>query len=251
MREGTESQSIYPSKPAPRGLVTAAWSGRRWQPDGTDVFCGDRRNLPETLFETAHFFAIPDLFPLTPGHILIIPKRHYPCYGAVPARFERELEQAVQRVRAFQQDDMGLEPLIWENGGSAAGQSVRHAHLHIIPMPKTVSALPDPKQALPIATGLTAIRHWWHSHKGGRPYHLVDFRGERRLLPGGSPDVYDVNLLKTQVLNVEVAPDGRHWVRKPNPTSVAGTVMRFRRWEMSHPDVSQHPRRGPGAGLAA
>src|ERR1035437_2255601 len=137
MSEGAPSDLSYPDRPPPSGLVTSAWKGRRWRPDGTDVFCGDRSNQPRALFETAHFFAVPDLYPITPGHILIIPKAHYPAYAATPQRYDRELEGVVSRVASFLRDQYGREAMVWENGGPGAGQSVHHAHLHIIPLPTT------------------------------------------------------------------------------------------------------------------
>ena len=247
MREGVESQSIYPEREdRPQGLIEAAWRGGRWKPDGTDVFCNRREARPEVLLETPNLLVIPDLFPLTPGHVLIIPKRHYPCFGGTPARGDAEVEAVVRQVRAFLRDTYGLEAMLWENGGPASGQSVHHAHLHLIPLPAG-HPVPAAQDALAIpGKGLAPIRTWWHSHKGGRAYHLMEVGNDRRLLPGGSPDVRQLNLYKAAVLHIPTTLDGERWVRKTNPVEVARTVMLWQRWALSHP-LKQF--RGPGSGL--
>ncbi|HXH22992.1 MAG TPA: HIT family protein [Dehalococcoidia bacterium] len=78
--------------------------------------------------------AFPDAFPLTPGHTLVVPRRHEPDFLALSGE-ERQavLALAVEvaaRLRAERAPDgynLGV------NVGPAGGQTVAHAHLHVIP----------------------------------------------------------------------------------------------------------------------
>ena len=86
------------------------------------------------LCSNRHAVAVLDGFPVTPGHSLIIPKRHIVSFfDATPeeqaALFEL-LGQVRQRLVAERQPD-GFN--IGVNDGAAAGQTVMHLHLHLIP----------------------------------------------------------------------------------------------------------------------
>ena len=92
----------------------------------------------------AHAVAFPDGFPVSPGHTLIIPKRH------IASLFE-----ATEEERAALFDLLGVmrERLLLEqypdgfnigiNDGEAAGQTVMHLHIHLIP--RYIGDLPDPR----------------------------------------------------------------------------------------------------------
>jgi len=78
--------------------------------------------------------AIRDGFPVSPGHTLIIPRRH------VGSFFEVSDEERADLVRLLAQVRDGLErefrPAgynIGINDGAAAGQTVPHLHIHLIP----------------------------------------------------------------------------------------------------------------------
>jgi diadenosine tetraphosphate (Ap4A) HIT family hydrolase len=93
-------------------------------------FCGWQS---QTILEaTANFVLIADKFPLVEGHTLVIPKAHSRCLGETPADRQAEL---VRLVTYAQQKLARLYGRIgaWENGGIR--QSVRHAHLHLLPLP--------------------------------------------------------------------------------------------------------------------
>jgi len=79
-------------------------------------------------------FVIRDGFPITPGHTLIIPKRH------VGSFFEISLEERDALLILLDQAkkviDAELNPdsfNIGINDGPAAGQTVPHLHIHLIP----------------------------------------------------------------------------------------------------------------------
>jgi histidine triad (HIT) family protein len=75
-----------------------------------------------------------DLFPVGKGHLLVVPKAHSENLFEIP---EPALEQVVRHTRrlalvlrqVFSPDGIGVHQL----NGAAAGQTVFHYHMHLIP----------------------------------------------------------------------------------------------------------------------
>lgn len=87
-----------------------------------------------TFFETADVLALWDAHPVSPGHALIIPRRHVPdWFSATPeerAALTAATEEVRRRIEAIHHPD-GYN--IGINVGEAAGQTVFHLHVHVIP----------------------------------------------------------------------------------------------------------------------
>jgi diadenosine tetraphosphate (Ap4A) HIT family hydrolase len=78
--------------------------------------------------------AIRDAYPVSPGHALLVPKRH--VYGWSDAmRDEKiallDLLDAVRHVIDAEHEPDGYN--VGFNDGTAAGQTVFHLHIHVIP----------------------------------------------------------------------------------------------------------------------
>jgi len=93
-------------------------------------------SLPaERLIQQSEFaFVMRDGFPISPGHTLIILKRHVASFFEV-TEAERN---ALMTLLAAARDDLDREfhPAgynIGINDGAAAGQPVPHLHIHLIP----------------------------------------------------------------------------------------------------------------------
>jgi ATP adenylyltransferase len=85
--------------------------------------------------ENSLSYAIRDAFPITEGHTLLIPKRHVVDYfGLAPAEANAiNLLMAEQR-QVLQKADPSIAGFnIGMNSGEAAGQTVFHCHVHLIP----------------------------------------------------------------------------------------------------------------------
>lgn len=96
------------------------------------LFCGEFPG--QILAEDPLAFAKEDVHPVSPGHTLIIPRRH------VPSFFETTDEERLVMCRLLDQAKAILDAKykpdgynIGINGGKAAGQSVMHLHIHLIP----------------------------------------------------------------------------------------------------------------------
>jgi diadenosine tetraphosphate (Ap4A) HIT family hydrolase len=87
------------------------------------------------LHETDRFVVIPDISPLVPGHVMIVPKVHVLCYGAVEAAAQDEFSCIVNATRMIVREHYGPS-VILEHGTSSlepVADHVTHAHLHIVP----------------------------------------------------------------------------------------------------------------------
>lgn len=78
--------------------------------------------------------ALRDGFPISEGHSLVIPKRHVMSIFEATPEEQAALWELVAEVRA--QLTLELQPdgfNIGVNDGSAAGQTIGHGHIHVIP----------------------------------------------------------------------------------------------------------------------
>lgn len=85
-----------------------------------------------------------DAFPVSPGHALLVPRRHVPTWWDASETEQRALIDAVQIARQeilkhYQPDGFNIG---W-NAGAAAGQTVFHLHVHVIP--RYAGDVPDPR----------------------------------------------------------------------------------------------------------
>lgn len=76
----------------------------------------------------------PDAHPLSPGHTLIIPRRHVRSVFELSTDEYEDVWRLVRRVRELlsrRYEPAGMT--VGCNDGEAAGQTVEHAHVHVIP----------------------------------------------------------------------------------------------------------------------
>lgn len=96
-------------------------------------FCRLSRRV-ELICETATCVAFYDGYPVSPGHALIVPKRHVASYFDLTNHEREAMNVMLQYVR--QKVDERFHPdgyNVGINVGKAAGQSVFHVHMHLIP----------------------------------------------------------------------------------------------------------------------
>lgn len=75
-----------------------------------------------------------DGFPVSPGHALLVPRRHIATwFDALPDE-RAELMEAIDRARAaIEKEHRPAGFNVGMNLGEAAGQTVAHLHIHVIP----------------------------------------------------------------------------------------------------------------------
>lgn len=79
--------------------------------------------------------AFMDIRPITPGHLLVIPKEHATDLSELPGDIGGIVMQTAMRcAAALRASDIPTEGInLFLADGPAAGQVVFHAHLHVIP----------------------------------------------------------------------------------------------------------------------
>lgn len=92
----------------------------------------------------AHAVVILDGFPISPGHTLIIPRRHISSLFEASEEEKAALFALVTEARELLLRDRQPDGFnIGINDGAAAGQTVMHLHIHLIP--RYLGDMPDPR----------------------------------------------------------------------------------------------------------
>ena len=97
------------------------------------IFC-KKISEKKFLFENNFWIALEDGFPVSKGHTLVIPKRHVASFFDLREEEFSSLKEMLDRVK--ERLDATYKPdgyNIGVNVGEAAGQSVFHVHVHVIP----------------------------------------------------------------------------------------------------------------------
>ena len=86
------------------------------------------------LYESALVRILRDGFPVSPGHLLLVPRRHIAgWFDATPAE-QQALTAAIAVARSLVEQEHQPDGYnVGMNLGEAAGQTVMHLHLHVIP----------------------------------------------------------------------------------------------------------------------
>jgi histidine triad (HIT) family protein len=100
------------------------------------VFCKIIRGeiKSELIMESFNFIVIKDNCPKVEGHCLVIPKKHYVTLLDIPDDLGSELLEVLKKVSGrFIDEKRGDGFNVIMNNLECAGQSVNHAHIHLIP----------------------------------------------------------------------------------------------------------------------
>ncbi|BFH72549.1 HIT family protein [Sulfurisphaera javensis] len=100
------------------------------------LFCGIINKELEGFFiyEDNNYVAILDKYPISPGHTLVIPKKHFENYLDADDNTLSELAKVVKIVSLGVKDAVKADGLrILTNIGESAGQVIFHLHIHVIP----------------------------------------------------------------------------------------------------------------------
>ena len=107
------------------------------------------------MLSNTHAIAIYDGFPVSPGHCLIVPKRHIASFFEATREEQTALFDLLAEMRQLLLnppqppfDKVGSLSVpdgfnIGINDGAAAGQTVMHLHIHLIP--RYAGDQPDPR----------------------------------------------------------------------------------------------------------
>lgn len=93
-------------------------------------FCGDPRILLENELALVHY----DSYPVSAGHCLVTPRRHVAEYFQATAAEKAAIWELVDELKPIIDREFSPDGYnIGVNVGAAAGQSIPHLHIHVIP----------------------------------------------------------------------------------------------------------------------
>ena len=86
------------------------------------------------IYEDDLVFAFLDIGPINFGHALVIPKEHHESIGTVPEATAGRMMKVGARIGVALKRGLGYDGFnLHLANGTAAGQVVMHAHLHVVP----------------------------------------------------------------------------------------------------------------------
>lgn len=98
------------------------------------LFCDIYKEKADLVYENRSVFVIFDHYPVSKGHCLIITKRHIEDYFATTKEEAADIDLALKQMKI--RLDESLHPdgyNIGINNHAAAGQTIMHLHVHLIP----------------------------------------------------------------------------------------------------------------------
>ncbi|MCS7116622.1 MAG: HIT family protein [Nitrososphaerales archaeon] len=105
--------------------------------DATDcIFCDIIKGKGDAaiVYSDESFIAFMDHRPITKGHTLVLPKKHYYTILDMPLSEVGELFTVVVKIARAVKDAMRADGFnLGQNNGRAASQVIPHVHVHIIP----------------------------------------------------------------------------------------------------------------------
>lgn len=104
---------------------------KKRDPNNPCLFCKDPRGVS---LEHKLAYSARDTYAVSPGHTLVIPRRHVASFfdltsEEINACMELITEERMRLDKEFKPDGYN----IGVNVGAAAGQSIFHVHIHVIP----------------------------------------------------------------------------------------------------------------------
>lgn len=104
--------------------------------DAECLFC--KMDKKRIIAESNLAYAIQDKYPVSTGHTLIIPKRHFPEYFEITQPELNAVNTLLSQIKqTLQSSDKTISAFnIGINSGSDAGQTIFHTHIHLIPRRK-------------------------------------------------------------------------------------------------------------------
>ncbi|MGI6606693.1 MAG: HIT family protein [Peptococcia bacterium] len=97
------------------------------------IFCDYLKNQ-KIIMENELAFAIYDTFPVNKGHVLVMPKRHFANFFDATTEEVSAFNDLLQKVKGLLDGELKPDGYnIGINIGEAAGQTIFHLHIHLIP----------------------------------------------------------------------------------------------------------------------
>lgn len=166
------------------------------------IFCDYESIKEDVLWESKNFFVKVGVGILSPGHVMLITKKHFICFAELPESLHEELLTLKERITDKINSSFS-KPIIYEHG--IYSQSVKHAHIHFVPSESEFHKIKSIKEAFNYLESmqvddifeikdiyrkemsyfyLEENGYKWIFHTKGLPHKKYDFRKEFAKLTG-------------------------------------------------------------------
>ncbi len=110
--------------------------------DSACLFCNMESG--RVVLENNLSYTVSDKFPVTEGHCLVIPKRHFPDYFEITQPELNAVNLIIHEIKLeLVRKDKNISGFnIGINSGTDAGQTIMHTHIHLIPRRKNDVEVP-------------------------------------------------------------------------------------------------------------
>ncbi len=109
------------------------------------IFCeiAEKKEQSYIVYEDEEIIVILDKYPISKGHLLVIPKKHYESLHDAPDHIICKTFMVASRLAKIYRNNIGSPGVnILSNSGKIAGQIIFHFHVHVIPRWEKISSDP-------------------------------------------------------------------------------------------------------------
>ena len=185
-----------------------------------------RGYIRPVVLETERFAVIPSVGPLTLGHVLLCPKRHYSSFARLPVDYEEEYKSISDRLSMLLKEVFQQNVHVFEHGSDAQCSiipcSVAHAHQHFVPANVDVwDALHESLRW----TGVQPRIHHLRQLIGASEYLLYQGPGRDPIVsvPHGSP--FESQYIRRVFAKALGRHDQWNWRAHPLPREIEVTFL--------------------------
>jgi diadenosine tetraphosphate (Ap4A) HIT family hydrolase len=211
-------------------LETLFWTPLKGTRSMNDCrLCSDLGNPNETwnapLFESSNFVGLPSLGALVEGWLLLIPKEHFLCMGALPDFLAPEMQDLKQKMCLALERRYG-SVCVFEHGPSktstSVGCGVDHAHLHVAPINFDLHASVTPFLPRDVIWSDAGLEQCVAAFCQGRDYlYLEQPIGRGRIATHGS---FGSQLFRRAIAAQIGERDYYNWREYPRLSNVEATI---------------------------
>lgn len=185
----------------------------------------------KSLFESQNFVALPSLGALVEGWVLLVPKRHFISFGAMPDSVLAEMSDFKSFVCSVLGQCYGTLGA-FEHGPSAAsrtmGCGVDHAHLHLVPCQFDLLNEVTPYLPRGVTWTNAGIEECQAAYRRGEDYlYLEQPIGSARI---ATHDRFGSQLFRRAIATRIGVWDQYNWRDHEQLTTVMATIERVRAW---------------------
>jgi diadenosine tetraphosphate (Ap4A) HIT family hydrolase len=192
------------------------------------ILGGDLPYQRYVIYEDAEFVVFPSIGPLTPGHIIVCSKVHYPSFASLPTEYIQHYPQVKFHLIGLLESKFHAPVHIFEHGSDALCKriicTVGHAHLHFVPTEVDIENLLD-KSISWIQTN--ADLSDLHTLTEGKEYLYYEAPNKNPLVAKARESGFESQLLRKVFAKALNNPTKWNWRKFPLPTEVWLTYQKL------------------------